>query len=253
VTLPFVISLPHCAVNVPRWLEDRLALDHREILESVDMGSEEVFGDLPARQVIKAEFSRLVVDLNRDADASGGKGVIAKTDYNGRRIYLPGKDPDPDQREKLLDRCYHPFHENLSKALADPGVEALFDCHSLEGIGPCDAPDAGEKRRDIVLSNNGDDQGRKRTDSGGITCPPETLSMIRLAFASQGFSVAINAPYKGGFITRHYGQCLMERNKFAVQIEINQDLFLLSGKTVLDNGKIASTRERVMAAMAGIF
>jgi len=45
----------------------------------------------------------------------------------------------------------------------------------------------------------------------------------------------------------------MERNKFAVQIEINQDLFLLSGKTVLDNEKIASTRERVLAALAGIF
>jgi len=59
--------------------------------------------------------------------------------------------------------------------------------------------------------------------------------------------------YKGGFIARHYGQYLMERDKIAVQIEINQDLFLLSGKTVLDNEKIASTRERVLAALAGIF
>ncbi|MFO7750720.1 MAG: N-formylglutamate amidohydrolase [Desulfobacteraceae bacterium] len=253
MTLPFLLSLPHCAANVPWWLEEQLALDHGEIYESVDMGSDEVFGSLPARRVIKAEFSRLVVDLNRGADQSGAKGVIAQTDYHGRRIYLSGRYPDPGQRAKLLDQCYHPFHEKLSSALADPGVQALFDCHSLEGTGPCDAPDAGEKRRDIVLSNNGDERGRKQKNSSGITCPPKTLALVRRAFVSQGFSVAVNVPYKGGFITRHYGQYLMEKKKFALQIELNQDLFLLSGKTVLDNDKIASTRKRVHAALAGIF
>jgi hypothetical protein len=51
----------------------------------------------------------------------------------------------------------YPFHDKLEDAFASPGIKFLFDCHSLNGIGLKDAPDSGKKKRkDIILSNNGD-------------------------------------------------------------------------------------------------
>lgn len=251
--IPALLSLPHCAVEIPLWLKERIVLKQNEIVDSVDRGSEEVFCAMPVFSVIKAKWSRLVVDLNRKPDSFGKKGVVARTDYQGREIYLAAGYPGKDEIEKLVQIYYNPFHEEILRALANPAVEALFDCHSLEGTGPSDAPDTGEKRRDIILSNNGDYKGRVDAKRGYITCSVERLALIKKAFHNQGFSVGINSPYRGGFITQHYGKQLMTRGKFAVQIEMNQDLILSSGRNVLNNEKIKSVQERVLSAMTEIF
>ncbi|MEA2059708.1 MAG: N-formylglutamate amidohydrolase [Thermodesulfobacteriota bacterium] len=250
--LPFVLSLPHCSAQVPPWIRDRLALDTEEIHTSVDLGTDEIFGLLPARYVIKANFTRLVTDLNRSFHDDGEKGVIARTDYHGRPVFLAGQYPKKTVRERLLQICYYPFHEQLTRAVEDPGIKALFDCHSLEGVGPCDAPDAGNKRKDIILSNNGGKEGQIKADRGYITCAAETLFAIEQAFSDQGFSVAVNTPYRGGFITRHYGKFLMENNKFALQIEINQDLFLYPGSKRLNPESIQRVRTGVHNALMHI-
>ncbi|MFO7885251.1 MAG: N-formylglutamate amidohydrolase [Desulfobacteraceae bacterium] len=250
--LPFVLSLPHCSAQVPPWIRECLALDTKEIQTAVDLGTDEIFGQLPARYVIKANFTRLVTDLNRNFHNDGEKGVIARTDYHGRPVFLPGQYPEKTMRKRLLQTCYHPFHEQLSQAVEDPGIKALFDCHSLEGVGPCDAPDAGNKRKDIILSNNGGKGGQIEADRGYITCAAETLFTIKQAFSDQGFSVAVNTPYRGGFITRHYGRGLMENNKFALQIEINQDLFLYPGSKRLNPERIKRVTAKVHKALIDI-
>jgi hypothetical protein len=50
----------------------------------------------------------------------------------------------------------HPFHDKLENTFASSDIKFLFDCHSFNGTGPKDAPDSGKKRKDIILSNNGD-------------------------------------------------------------------------------------------------
>jgi N-formylglutamate amidohydrolase len=42
--------------------------------------------------------------------------------------------------------------------------------------------------------------------------------------AARGFSVAINAPYAGGFTTEHYGD--PRRGRHALQIEISRALYM---------------------------
>jgi N-formylglutamate amidohydrolase len=106
-------------------------------------------------------------------------------------------------------------------------VRGLLDCHSLNGIGPKQSPDPGERRKDIVLGNNGGGRGNGNRP-GKITCPKETLRLMKESFEKAGFSVALNHPYAGGFITTHYGQPLRKSGRIAVQIEVNQDLFLAS-------------------------
>ena len=156
---PFIISIPHGSWKIPQEIRSAIALNDEEIMESTDMGTREIFESLPAGVVLCARWSRLAADLNRTPNQQGPKGVVALVDYEGRTVYLPGREPDRVERNRRIREYYMPYHNKLKQALGNPGITALIDCHSLNGTGPAEAPDAGRKRKDIVLSNNGDSEG----------------------------------------------------------------------------------------------
>ena len=86
----------------------------------------------------------------------------------------------------------------------------LVDCHSMpSGAGS----GCGRTWADIVLG-----------DCHGSACAPEILEAARRFLAERGFTVAINAPYAGGFTTDHYGRPDLRRH--ALQIEINRALYM---------------------------
>jgi len=222
---PFIISLPHCSGRIPEAIRAHFALSDEEIHESIDLGTMEIFGSLPVKSVVSALWSRLVVDLNRGADERDPGGVIAERDYRGRRVYRQGLFPDDGEVENRLRDYYRPYHKRLTAALEHGGPAFLFDCHSLYGVGPAGAPDPGRRREDIILGNNGNGRGEDEPFLGALTCPPRILHRIKAAFQKSGFTVSLNNPYSGGFITTHYGHRFAAWGLMAVQIEINQELF----------------------------
>ncbi|MFH0844651.1 MAG: N-formylglutamate amidohydrolase [Pseudomonadota bacterium] len=242
---PFVMSVPHCSYQIPGEIGSSFALTEKEILESTDMGTRELFAALPIRAALWARWSRLVVDLNRCPMQRDPKGVIPEEDYYKRKIYKDDCRPDEQAVERRLQGYYWPYHNRLRDALEDPEVKVLFDCHSLTGIGPAGAPDPFKWRKDIVLGNNGDHHGEIKPDFGMITCPGDILHMMKEAFVNFGFSVSINYPYSGGFITVHYGEKLALRGKMAVQIEINQELYLDNVRLHLKMDKLAEISKRL--------
>jgi len=249
---PFIISLPHCSCKIPEEVLPTLALSNEEIWESTDAGTEEIFAPLPVKVSLCARWSRLVVDLNRGHDQKNRKGVIPQVDYHGRSVFSEGGTPDEKEVERRLRKYYWPFHKRLNKALKSPDIKLLFDCHSLNGVGPAEAPDAGKKRKDIVLSNNGDQNGNADPGRGRITCPPERLCLMENAFQKAGFSVSVNDPYAGGFITTHYGQKNACMGKISVQIEINQDLYLEPNSSQPVAEKLEEVRIRVLQSFTEI-
>ncbi len=246
--LPFIISLPHSSGRIPEGLRKVFSLNEEEIMESVDRGTKDIFGSIPAMALVKAGWSRLVVDLNRASDEQGPKGLIPRIDYYGRVVYHTHLVPDRREREHRLRKYYLPFHKQLRDALDRPDIIGLFDCHSLNGIGPSEAPDAGKRRKDIILGNNGNKQGLVDPTLGRTTCPSETMELMRDVFTRKGFSVSLNDPYSGGFISTHYGQTCIETGRFAVQIEINQDLFLAPGGKEIDFRKLDDVKAGVFAS-----
>ena len=248
--LPFVISIPHCGTRVPEELRSSMALNRCEILESVDSGTSEIFSRIPAQVIVQAQWSRLVVDLNRNPLQRDGKGVVALTDYHGRRIFNEGCEPSAEQIEQRVLRYHAPFNQQIESAIERPDCLGLFDCHSLNGTGPPDAPDAGQKRKDITLSNNGDAGGRPRHAAGPVTCPPDLMLTIAALFERQGFSVSLNIPYKGGYIINHYAGRLSKNGRFAVQIEINQDLYMGNQDLEPDMDATAEIAGRLTNAMS---
>ena len=252
ITFPFVITVPHCSSRLPQRIRKMVALSDQEILESTDIGTRELFGTIPARSVLCSDWSRLVVDLNRSIHQRDPRGVIAHVDYHGRNIYHEGCIPDEMEAERRFREYYWPFHNGLKEVFDHPGIKGLFDCHSLIGIGPPKAPDKGKRRTDIVLGNNGDGNGDLNPASGKITCPPDFLLYMKDAFQRAGFSVSINNPYSGGFITTHYGQWFEETGKIAVQIEIKQDLYLEPGSMKPVPEKLNVVRAMVLKSFEDI-
>ena len=249
---PFVISLPHCAGHVPPEIRPRMALTDEQIDDAVDQGTHEIFAALPADDVIAARYSRLFCDLNRSPENRRGKGVVPETDYKGRRVFLPEMVPDNATVDAWVARFYRPYHERLEKAVSGSGAKALFDCHSLNGVGPAAAPDAGRKRKDVIISNNGQEDGKAEPALGEPTCSPDILDIVESAFSRAGFTTAVNNPYTGGFITVHYGKKLVRQGGFALQIEMNQDLYVDPETDRCDPEKTKTAAEMVESALEEI-
>ena len=223
--LPLVICLPHGSVRVPPQAAAHLALGPLEVEQSMDLGISEVFGPLPALKILPAPQTRLVVDLNRSPDDLGPKGVVASIDYAGRSVFPPGQEPDQQVKQLWVENFWRPWHRELASALEAPGVRALVDGHSLDGVGPAEAPDPGARRADVVLGNRGGPDGQAQAGRGEPTCPPEVFRLLGEALRAEGLSVAYNTPYAGGHIIARYGPKLRARGAVAVQMEINKDLY----------------------------
>jgi len=249
---PFIISLPHCSKQVPEEIQSALALNNKEIWESTDRGTKEIFGSIPATKIILARWNRLVVDLNRNPSRRDGKGVVPHVDYHGRFIYRSGCIPDEQEIERRLSTYYWSFHKCLLDSLKETDIKALFDCHSLNGTGPEEAPDPGKRRKDIILGNHGDNSGNMDPARSPITCQTKTLQLIKEAFERAGFSVSLNDPYPGGFITKYHGTKLTGTGKIAVQIEINQDLYLDHTPKRLSPSRLEEVKTRVLQSFKEI-
>ena len=173
----------------------------------------------------------------KSARVAAGLGTIARIVATGEEIY----------RRKLrftealerIDRLYHPYHGAL-KALVDAtrgrfGHAILLDCHSMPSmLGPA-APATRGNRLDFVLG-----------DCHGIACAPAVIEAAEQHLRGLGYVVGRNAPYAGGFTTRHYG-----RPGFAVhalQIEINRALYMDEGS--LARKPYISTLARHMTGLA---
>lgn len=176
--------------------------------------------------LLSAQFPRCFVDVNRAPDevpcewsgfreqvsprANAGLGVIPTMLSESVSIY---KKPLSGKVVKTrLQALYHPYHDALQELITEASLQfgsaLLIDCHSMPGFAPM-----GSRRPDIILG-----------DRFGVSCHPDTITRVEMAFRQQGYSVTRNYPYAGGYVTSHYGKPDMGIE--ALQIEINRDLYL---------------------------
>ena len=78
-------------------------------------------------------------------------------------------------------------------------------------------------------SNPISDQGGARSDfvlgdRYGTSCSGELTRAAAQALKAQGYAVALNKPYAGGYITEHYGR--PHAGVHALQVEINRALYM---------------------------
>ena len=202
---------------------------------SEDCYVDELFVDAPSFGVplICALFPRSFVDVNRSPTeidwkifggtlpgyvdkqserVRSGLGVIPRLNASGAEIY-PQSLPISAARKRLLT-YFFPYQrmlrQLLRKAHEQFGHVVLLDCHSMPSqlYAGRSEPDF-----DMVL---GDQYGR--------SCSPHVIDKVEAVLAGQGYRVARNAPYAGGFVTKHYGR--PEHGVDVLQLEVSRALYM---------------------------
>ena len=240
-TLPLVFASPHSGTRYPQAFVAESRLDQLTLRRSEDSFVDEIFGAAPVlgAPLIRAHFPRAYIDPNREPfeldpamfedplpayantrspRVAAGLGTIAKMVANGAEIY-PGK----LRFREALDRIqnyYWPYHAALRELVEDTrdafGLCVLVDCHSMPSVGGPADRDPGSRRVDFVLG-----------DCHGTSCAPAVTETVAAALRELGYHVALNTPYSGGFVTRHYGR--PAESIHALQIEINRALYMDEG------------------------
>ncbi len=214
---PLLVTIPHAGCHVPDTLLGRFTPAARA-LPDTDWHVDRLYDFVPVLGVhcLIATHSRYVVDLNRPPDdaalyAGPTTGLVPDTLFDGSPIYQPGAGPDHAERSERLARYHRPYHQRLQQVLADiraeHGYALLFDAHSICSRVP--RLFAG-RLPDFNLGSY-----------GGVSADP-ALQRRALAVceAAVAYSSVLNGRFKGGYITRHYGD--PASGIHALQLELAQ-------------------------------
>jgi N-formylglutamate amidohydrolase len=230
-----VFSSPHSGNVYPARFLTTARLDAMTLRRSEDAYVEDLFAGAATvgAPLLKARFPRAYLDVNREpweldpamfsdvlptfVNARSprvrmGLGTIARVVASGEEIYA--RKLCFAEAKQRVDALYYPYHQALRGLVEDTeevfGGCLLIDCHSMPSAA---CLSGGAEAADFVLG-----------DCHGTSCTPEIIEAAREFLTERHFTVALNAPYSGGFTTGHYG--CPERRRHALQIEINRALYM---------------------------
>jgi len=217
-TQPLLISMPHAGTYVPPALAERFTEEARHVPDT-DWHMERLYAfakDIGA-SILVATHSRYVVDLNRPPDGASlypGQsvtGLCPVDTFDDTPIYAQGDVPDEAEIAARREAVWAPYHAQLRTELdrirAQHGVALLWDAHSIRSVLPRFFEG---KLPDLNLGT-----------ADGASCAPELAAeLLQIAKAAQGYTAVLNGRFKGGYITRHYGQPV--QGVHAVQLEMTQ-------------------------------
>jgi N-formylglutamate deformylase len=221
-TVPLLVSLPHVGTGVPPEIEARLTGAARA-LPDTDWHVDRLYdflGELGA-SVLAATQSRYVVDLNRAPDdaplypGASNTGLCPAATFGESPIYLDGRAPGAEEIAARRETYWRPYHDRLAATLdemrARHGTALLWEAHSIRSRVPRFF--AG-RLPDLNFGTG-----------GGVSADPGLLARLAaVAEAAQGYSHALNGRFKGGYITRTYGD--PTGGVHAVQLELSQITYM---------------------------
>lgn len=242
---PLLISVPHDGRAVP-YETDRRMTKAGKTLPDTDWFVARLYdfaGELGA-SVLVANFSRYVVDLNRSADdeelypGQVKTGLCPQQTFAGDDIYVDEGVSD-EEREARVERYWRPYHDKIRNTLdalhKEHGYALLWDAHSIPSVVP--RLFEGE----LPHLNLGSDDG--------ASCSPALATAVVAAVEASELSSVHNGRFKGGFITRHYGD--PGAGYHALQLEIAQRAYMDEQSVVFDDEKanhLRGTLTRMLTA-----
>ena len=222
--VPILVSVPHCGTAIP---EDLLKNYRKEMLvfpDDTDFFVQDVYDFVPDLGItmIYSHYNRWVIDLNRSpqnqalyTDGRLITGLTSTTDFLGNPLYV-SKAAEPDtseiQRRKLL--YYAPYYEQVSTILKELknefGFAILWDGHSIRKLVPTIQ---AQPFPHFILGTN-----------DGLTASDALIQTAKKGLSSRNYALSYNHPFKGGNITRHFGN--PKEGIHALQLEMIKTLYM---------------------------
>ncbi|MDF0733978.1 N-formylglutamate deformylase [Pseudomonas entomophila] len=220
-TLPLLISMPHAGLGLTPAVKAGL-VDAAQSLPDTDWHIPRLYDfarELGA-SVVAAEYSRFVIDLNRPDDdkplyAGATTGLYPATLFEGEPLFNEGQAPSAEERATYLEQVWRPYHgtirSELERLREQFGYALLWDAHSIRSL----IPHLFEgKLPDFNLGT-----------FNGASCDPELAARLEGVCAeAPAYSHVLNGRFKGGHITRHYGN--PAQHIHAVQLELAQSTYM---------------------------
>ena len=249
-TAPLLVSLPHDGSAIPDALAARMTPEARRAPDT-DWHVSRLYAfarDMGASMLVP-RWSRYVIDLNRGEDdtslypGQNTTGLVPLVRFDGEPVYLPGMEPDAREVAARIARYWRPYHQALQGELdrlrAAHGRVLLWEGHSIRGSG---LPFLFDGRLpDLNLGT-----------ASGASCAPQVQARLEAVLGRQaGYDWVANGRFKGGHITRHYGD--PARGIDAVQLEISQRNYMDEDSFAYDEAKAARAqaviRQLLVAAL----
>lgn len=244
-TRPLVLASPHSGTDYPDAFVVSSRLSRRVLRSSEDTHVDRIIAAAPdlGVPVLCALMPRVFIDVNRErleldpamfsdplpreaitdtARVKAGLGTVPRIAGDGQAIYR--RKLSVAEAMARIARVYDPYHQALGRLIEQTrrqfGHCILLDCHSMPGSAvtgqrPCPP--------DVVLG-----------DCHGTSCDPALVAAAGRVLTRHGLRVAFNAPYAGGFTTRHYGR--PHDGIHGLQIEFNRSLYMDELTRVPTNG-----------------
>ena len=221
-TVPLLVSMPHVGTEVPPDIAARFTETARP-LPDTDWHVDRLYDFLGSLDVsvVAARYSRYVIDLNWPPDdeplypGANNTGLCPSVTFDGAALYREGAAPDAAEIAARREAYWQPYHDHLQAELrairARHGIAVLWDAHSI--------------RSHVARLFEGRLPDFNFGTADGVSASPELLDALeQVAAATAGYSWTSNGRFKGGAITRLYGD--PERCIHAVQLELSQVTYM---------------------------
>jgi N-formylglutamate deformylase len=239
--VPIIVSVPHCGTKFPDELKDQYHSDLISFPDDTDWFVDELYSFAPelGMTMITAEYSRWVIDLNRPPDStplySDGRiltGLCPTTTFLGEPLYKDHRrEVTVEDTQERLAKYYFPYHKKLEELIQETKARfekvLLWDCHSI--------------RHFVKTIQSGRFPDLNLGDNDQKSAPKELIDIAVETLRSDKFSFSHNAPFKGGYITRHYGN--PAQNEFALQLEMNKINYMDDKETKYDISRAQATQD----------
>ena len=198
---PLLVSLPHTGIDLgaieprlsSRWLGQRDCDWWIDKLYdfAVDLGA----------TIVRTAMSRTVIDVNRDPSGASlypgqtTTGLCPTETFDGDRLYRDGQEPGPVEIDQRRREYFEPYHAALKTEIErlkglHPKI-VLYDCHSIRSVIP------RLFEGTLPVFNLGTNDGK--------SADPSLQAQVTQIIAESGESFVVNGRFKGGWITRAYG------------------------------------------------
>lgn len=213
---PVLISLPHVGTLIPQEIGADLVEPALQVPDT-DWHLEQLYGF--ARQMgvglLVPRYSRYLIDLNRPPENTPMYAGVNNTElcptrfFTGEPLYRSGREPDEAAIAQRRVGYWRPYHTALASELkrlkAAHGHAVLFDGHSIKS----ELPWLFEGRLpDLNLG----------TVAGSSCADSLRRALLGVLRVQRHFSHVVDARFKGGYITRHFGR--PADSVHAVQLEM---------------------------------
>ena len=219
-TIPILLSIPHCGTIFPDELISQYKPELVRDPDDTDWFVDKLyaFASEMGITMISAVYSRWVIDLNRHPESkplySDGRiitGLCPTTDFLGNNLYRDNRaELSTGDIQARIHQYYQPYHgalqDELHRLKEEFGRVLLWDCHSIRQIVPTIQK---EKFPDLILG-----------DADGLSASPGVIEEAWKVLETSGYLSSHNHPFKGGYITRHYGR--PTENVHALQLEMTK-------------------------------